>query len=188
MKDNFIKVYKFSDMNLCNDLISFHSGSKDTYDGCVSYNGVPIVDKKSKDSIDCSLLGNEHLAKRYFSELQICLNKYIEAYPYCNWYAPFASIEDTNIQYYKPHGGYYEYHTERATAITPASNRHLVYITYLNNVTDCGETEFFHQKLKVKPEKGLTIIFPADWTFTHRGIPSPTQEKYIVTGWLNYIG
>jgi len=41
--------------------------------------------------------------------------------------------------------------------------------------------------LKVKPEKGLTLIWPADWTFTHRGIPSMSETKYIVTGWYNYI-
>ena len=41
------------------------------------------------------------------------------------------------------------------------------------------------KKIKVKPEKGLTLIWPADWTFTHRGIPSP-QEQYIVTGWLSF--
>ena len=60
-------------------------------------------------------------------------------------------------------------------------------MTYLNDVSDHGETEWFHQKLKVKPKKGLTVIWPADWTFTHRGISSPTQRKIIVTGWFSYV-
>jgi hypothetical protein len=59
-------------------------------------------------------------------------------------------------------------------------------MTYLNDVEIGGETEFFHQKLKIRPEKGLTLIWPADWTFTHIGITSP-EEKFIVTGWFNYI-
>jgi hypothetical protein len=59
-------------------------------------------------------------------------------------------------------------------------------MTYLNDVTDSGETEFLHQQLKIKPEKGLTLIWPADWMFTHRGVASLTQEKYIATGWFNY--
>ena len=67
------------------------------------------------------------------------------------------------------------------------SSRHLVFMTYLNDVDDEGHTEFYHQKLKVKPRKNLTLIWPTDWTFTHRGIASPTQEKYITTGWLNYL-
>jgi hypothetical protein len=41
--------------------------------------------------------------------------------------------------------------------------------------------------VQVQPEKGLTVIWPADWTFTHRGIVSPTQDKWIVTGWFNFL-
>ena len=59
-------------------------------------------------------------------------------------------------------------------------------MTYLNDVTDAGGTEFYHQKVTVTPVKGLTLVWPADWTFTHRGVPSPTQEKRIMTGWFNF--
>jgi hypothetical protein len=60
-------------------------------------------------------------------------------------------------------------------------------MTYLNDVTDGGETEFFYQKLKIKPEKGLTLIWPSDWPWTHRGIPSHTEDKYITTGWVHFV-
>jgi hypothetical protein len=59
-------------------------------------------------------------------------------------------------------------------------------MTYLNDVTDDGETEFYYQQVKFQPKKGLTVIWPADWTHTHRGIASMTQDKYIVTGWYNF--
>jgi len=38
----------------------------------------------------------------------------------------------------------------------------------------------------VQPRKGLTLIWPADWTHHHRGVVSPTQEKYIITGWFSF--
>ena len=60
-------------------------------------------------------------------------------------------------------------------------------MTYLNDVEDGGETEFKLQNLKIKAEKGKTVIWPVDWTYTHRGIISPKQEKYIVTGWYDFI-
>jgi hypothetical protein len=41
-------------------------------------------------------------------------------------------------------------------------------MTYLNAVEDGGGTEFFHQNLVVQPRKGLTLVWPADWTFMHR--------------------
>lgn len=59
-------------------------------------------------------------------------------------------------------------------------------MTYLNDVTDEGGTQFLHQNVTVQPRKGLTVVWPADWTFFHRGIPSPTQEKRIITGWFNF--
>jgi hypothetical protein len=88
------------------------------------------------------------------------------------------------IQHYKPNEGFYVWHTERTGAERVAS-RHLVFMTYLNDV-DNGGTEFHHQKLITQAEKGLTLIWPADWTFTHRGVISPDQHKYIITGWLDY--
>ena len=33
----------------------------------------------------------------------------------------------------------------------------------------------------------MTVIWPVDWTYTHRGIVSPTETKYIATGWFNYL-
>jgi hypothetical protein len=42
-------------------------------------------------------------------------------------------------------------------------------MTYLNDVTDGGETGFFYQDVKIKPQKGLTLIWPAIWTHTHKG-------------------
>jgi hypothetical protein len=123
---------------------------------------------------------------KYAQNLQSCVDKYIQKYPWCNKYASWNIIEPINIQYYSPNGGYHIWHTERTTSASPISGRHLVFMTYLNDVTDSGETEFLHQQLKIKPEKGLTLIWPADWMFTHRGVASLTQEKYIATGWFNY--
>ena len=62
--------------------------------------------------------------------------------------------------------------------------RHLVLL--LNTVDDGGETEFFYQQYKCKAVKGKTVIWPADWTHTHRGIVAPTEDKYIITGWYSF--
>mgnify|MGYP001263064284 FL=1 len=60
-------------------------------------------------------------------------------------------------------------------------------MTYLNSITEKGgETEFMYQNVKIKPEKGLTLIWPASWQHTHRGNRCQKQEKYIITGWYSY--
>ena len=61
--------------------------------------------------------------------------------------------------------------------------RTLTYIWYLNTIKDGGYTEFFNGT-KVQPVTGKLLIFPATWTYMHRGFPPKSQSKYIVTGWL----
>jgi hypothetical protein len=61
-------------------------------------------------------------------------------------------------------------------------------MTYLNTVNSGGETAFWDQKLKIKPKKGLTLIWPATWTHTHKGYPPKKQNKYILTGWWKRLG
>jgi hypothetical protein len=65
--------------------------------------------------------------------------------------------------------------------------RALVFMTYLNDVTDGGETQWLYQGKEMKPKKGLTVLWPTDFTHTHRGIVSLTQSKTIATGWYNYL-
>jgi len=60
-----------------------------------------------------------------------------------------------------------------------------VIITYLNDDFEGGETEFLYQGVRVKPEKGKTVIFPASYTHVHRGNPPIGGTKYIATTWAS---
>lgn len=183
--DNFIGGWYVEDTSICDDLISYFKNNPHKNPGSVKSIEGSLIDNEVKVSVDCDLdQSPEYIS--YNVELQkVCL-KYIEKYPWCNGYNPWTITQGINIQYYPPGGGFYKWHTERSCPIHPYSARHLVFMTYLNTVNEGGETEFFHQKVKIKPEKGLTIIWPSDWTFTHRGLTSVEEEKYIVTGWYNY--
>lgn len=140
-----------------------------------------------KTSLDASLFNApEELQRAYFDDvLQVACEEYIKLYPMCNFYSAWRITDDCNIQYYPPGGGFYKWHSERTSAMHPSATRHLVFMTYLNDVPEDGETEFYHQNVKIKPEKGLTVIWPSDWTFTHRGLPSQ-HDKFIATGWWNF--
>jgi hypothetical protein len=122
----------------------------------------------------------------YLEELQLILNQYIEKFPSCNSGCSFGIREVVKIQHYKPNEGYHKLHFERDTCREPFSSRHLVFMTYLNDIENQGGTEFPNQNIIMKPQKGKTLIFPADWTHIHRGIVAPTEDKYIITGWLSY--
>ena len=60
-------------------------------------------------------------------------------------------------------------------------------MTYLNDVSEGGETAWYFQNLKMKPEKGLTVFWPADWMYLHRGFPHKKGKKYIITGWFTKV-
>lgn len=187
-KNNFLAGWYISD-KVCDDMIKFFKKSKDIIDGTCNRDGKTGIYKDVKDSRDLSLPPNPQDATpiNYLIALKNVLEKYKEKYSYSNlMHANWSIVENFNIQKYPKKGAFKEFHFER-TGIDHSSLRHLVFMTYLNDVKIDGETEFFHQKLKVKPEKGLTLIWPADWTFTHRGIPAPKEIKYIATGWYSYV-
>ena len=174
---------QYIDVNLCDKIIKFFEENTNLHNPGLVGGGLREDFKKSTD-FD---IGHTPYAMEYFHELQKVVDMYIEEYPECNSLSPFIIMEGTNIQRYYPSEGFYGWHCERDGAVSMIQDRHLVFMTYLNDIDDEGETEFLYQKLKIKPKKGLTIIWPADWTFTHRGITSPTETKYIVTGWFNFV-
>ena len=127
---------------------------------------------------------NVQVATDYGIELQTIIDRYLRMYAFADEVNPFKINEKVNIQHYKPNEGYRAFHFERGGVNT--IRRHLVFQTYLNTVEDGGQTEFLYQQYKCKAVKGKTIIWPVDWTHTHRGIVSPTEDKYIVTGWHSF--
>jgi hypothetical protein len=190
MNENFIDYYQIDDLTICDNIIDYYKSS-DRKKAGLSYkpDGTGVVDTAWKDSTDVSIKIDDvdPLLHKYINHLGHAIENYKIKFPWSVAYASWKIIEGANIQYYKPGAGFKHWHCERGCASAPQSTRHLVWMTYLNDVEDGGGTEFFHQNIIVNAKKGLTLIWPADWTYTHRGIVSPTTEKYIITGWLNYV-
>jgi hypothetical protein len=182
MIHEFILTDYLQDLSVCDKLINYHDQSPNKATGAI---GLGVYDPSVKDSIDALLPKNE-LYNDYLKNLKAVVDKYIKNFEFCNYYSPWAIVETPVIQRYNPKQGFHKWHTERSMTHPESSKRHLVFMTYLNNVTDRGETEWYYQKLKIKPKKGLTVLWPTDWTYTHRGIASPSQVKYIITGWYSY--
>lgn len=184
--NNFIAGWTPTDTGVCDRLIDYHKRSEDKRPGQeFGPKTYGPTNQNSKESTDVTLL-DLVLCNEYIDYLQACLMKYIKLYPWVDGFGPWSIKEQINLQHYAPSQAYHAWHTERIGASYPNAARHIVFMTYLNDVDDQGETEWLHQKIKVKPRKGLTVFWPADWTFVHRGIPSPSQEKYIATGWYSY--
>tara|TARA_B100000959_G_C14903325_1_gene591902 strand:+ start:631 stop:1272 length:642 start_codon:yes stop_codon:yes gene_type:complete len=184
-KNLFIDGYYISE-SICDRMLAYYERTPGKFVGKL---GPGKVQKKLKDSTD--LLVTQEEAQRdfavrdYFKELQkACLqwqNKYKIPRDH---YGPWGIVAPMNIQHYKPGGGYFILHNERD--MYAHGQRMLTFMTYLNTVNDGGETEWPIQGVKIKPEKGLTVFWPTDWTHMHKGIVSTTEHKYITTGWYQF--
>jgi hypothetical protein len=158
--------------------------------GRMGKGGSLVVDPEKKDSFDVSVdlvpaeLLSEYGIERYYAELQRCLQLYVEQHPMLKQVGKFRVTESPAIQHYRPGGGFKMPHFERSGYAT--ATRMLVWMTYLNDVTDGGGTHFVYQKHTFEAKKGRTLIWPSDFTHTHAGVVSTNQHKYIITGWMNF--
>ena len=175
---DFIHTVQMNDTSLCDDLVTYYNSSSEYKQHGESNGG----DKVSTDVTVHSNSTNESVLK-YLDFLRSALASYQKTYDAFSFTVGFS--EPWNIQHYKPSEGFFNWHCERGMHQT--FQRALVFMTYLNDVDDGGETEWLYQERKLQPKKGLTAIWPTDFTHTHRGVVSPTQPKTIATGWFNYL-
>lgn len=185
VENNFIAGWYLEDFSICDELIKYYQDSPDKRAGLMTgYLGEGDVDTSSKDSTDVTLPPGD-TANRYIKKLNEVAREYISKYSFCNKLVPWGVIEPIAIQYYKPGGGYKVWHFERDNTNELIARRHLAFMSFLNDVHEGGGTSFYYQNVSIKAEKGLTLIWPAEWMHTHKGVVSYTEEKYIVTGWFS---
>ena len=177
---DFIHTVQMNDASLCDDLLLYYGrDSSNEYKQRGESNG---GDKTSTDVVVHSNSTDKTILK-YLDFLRSALVSYQETYTAFSFTVGFA--EPWNIQHYEPGEGFFNWHCERGMHQT--FQRALAFMTYLNDVDDGGETEWLYQERKLQPKKGLTAIWPTDFTHTHRGVVSPTQQKTIATGWFSFL-
>ena len=167
---NFIGSWNINDDNLCKNIVKFFENNKLLQKKGSTANG---VNEKVKNSIDISINPNDLYKdgfedlKLYFNRLFHCYQDYKKQWPFLNKTLSIVDIPSFNIQKYNIGGHFAELHTEREN--TSTMHRVFAWMTYLNDVDDGGETYFEYFDLKIKPEIGKTLIWPAEWTHAHNG-------------------
>ena len=155
-----------------------------------------------KKSIDYNILGqnndlDDNLSKMVMDKFNLFTDKYLQDYPHVEEYRHGMIVEDKTgypllqIQKYEQNSGHYNaWHVEKENLDT--SRRQFVYILYLNDVKKGGETGFLFKEegsddfFKVEPKVGKLIIHPASWPYVHKGYMPESDDKYILTTWLQY--
>ena len=67
----------------------------------------------------------------------------------------------------------------------PLSKRFLVFIMYLSDVEEGGETTIPRYNIKCKPKAGRLLMFPPYWTHPHQGEQVIKGTKYIMMTYLH---
>lgn len=183
---HFIGAWLIKPESLCDGLIEYFESHPEKQKSGVAGQGVSLDIKKSVDIStapnDIHLPGNE-IFKSYFEALFSCHKDYLTQWPFLAEIAQTLEIGPFNIQRYQPGEHFQHIHTERYSVDT--LQRVLAWMTYLNDMEDGGSTFFSHYGLTIKPQKGLTLIWPAEWTHAHCGNMVTSGSKYIITGWMD---
>jgi Rps23 Pro-64 3,4-dihydroxylase Tpa1-like proline 4-hydroxylase len=172
---------------LCEEIIEMFENDDSQYDG-VTASG---LNKKIKNTRDLIIPNNDKWNKILnvlTKELHRNLNLYIKSLKTnLNDYAIFSKhflYENSfQIQRYRKNEGKYIYHHDHDIRFDQKDHRVITYLWYLNTVEEGGQTEIW-KTIKVKPEQGKLLLFPASWTFPHSGLIPISNDKYIITGWL----
>lgn len=184
---HFIGAWSLESLKLCDELVAYFESDRGRHKKGMTFGG---VNENVKKSIDITILPYEvnlpqnEVLKRYVEALFACHQDYLLQWPFLGGIANKLEIGSFNIQRYQAGEHFQKIHTERANLAT--LHRILAWMTYLNDVGEGGSTYFSHYDLEVKPRKGLTLIWPAEWTHAHKGNVLHTGSKYIITGWLDF--
>ena len=99
------------------------------------------------------------------------------------------NLAPINAQRYEQGKGNYGYwHSEiyPQPGENKALHRVLLFLIYLNDVEDGGETDFYYQNKSIKPKAGTMVIAPCGFTHTHRGNIPISSNKYVLTSWVSF--
>jgi hypothetical protein len=191
-EDLIYKVPNAISDDICDHLIEHHTKMLNrglAYDVDRRYSDIEEI----KKSIDC--LYEDHGDPKILKELNTIINKHFniygehlnseEFYLTDTWHVwPRSNYNVFQIQKYNKGVGHYQaWHIDKDYG-WPFHNREYVYMFYLNDVDEGGETQFLHCDVSLKPTKGTLVYFPTNFPFVHRGKMPISNDKYIITGWI----
>ena len=186
LNPNFIGSWLI-ESKLCDEIITYFENNQQKQIQGSTASGTNLKYKDRKDITispkELSLPKNEFY-KKYFEILFECYKDYNLQWPFLASIIDHLEIGNFNIGKYLPGQHFQKMHCERSSLFT--LHRLFAFMTYLNDVEDGGSTYFNHYDLDIKPKKGLTLIWPAEWTHSHKGNVLKSGTKYIITGWLTF--
>tara|TARA_B100000401_G_scaffold193476_1_gene130393 strand:- start:9 stop:653 length:645 start_codon:yes stop_codon:yes gene_type:complete len=164
----------------CNKVIDlFEQSKKDTFDN----------DRKSFTELNIE--GKEEfkdIKETYIRVLRQNLQHFMKEVNIENHhFPPVIDMENIRIKKYTDNGkDVFKNHVDVLRSQGPSSKRFLVFIMYLSDVEEGGETSIPRYNIKCKPKAGRLLMFPPFWTHPHQGEKVIKGTKYQIMTYLHY--
>lgn len=144
------------------------------------------LDQSSWTELDISALADDAFKGFFYKQVEDHLALYNERLGLTLPVPATPLISEMRIKRYRAGTG--EAFQPHFDAIYEVANRYLVFLWYLNDVAEGGETEFCDLGIEVAARTGRLLMFPPYWMYQHAGRPPISGDKYILSMYLLFPG
>lgn len=178
-----IVLYQGLDRELCSAVVEYFDGDESRWRGKAGRSGQVSYEGEVKNSWDLEILdegAGREIFRRIHPKIEACLSHYLSKSPILQSF--HLQVTGYKIQMYPKNEGYFRWHADSVER--NSRDRVAAMVLYLNDVEKGGETEFFHQRMKVSPRAGQLLMFPTGWNYMHCGHMPESADKYIISSFI----
>lgn len=180
----FIGAWAIEDISTCDKIVSAFDKDIATNAKVLTCddedNGISNKTRISLSSGEIECLELETV-KDYRDFLKCCYKDYTYEWPFLQSMA--NSIQMSSFEVTKYSKGQHLERVNMCRSLT-SLDQFFVYTTFLNDCKGQSSIHFRHYDLEIQSQKGLTLIWPADWIHAHTLNTANAEEMCILTGWL----
>ena len=140
------------------------------------------LDDSAWTELDITPLADEALKGFFFSQIEEYLSRYNSEVGLSISVPNSPRLAEFRMKRYRP--GLDEKFQLHFDSINEVADRYLVFLWYLNDVAEGGETEFPDLRVKVAARAGRLLMFPPYWMYQHTGLPPRSGDKYILSTYM----
>lgn len=140
------------------------------------------LDDSAWTELDITPLADEALKGFFFRQIEEYLARYNAQLGLSIPIPGSPRLAEFRMKRYRP--GADEKFQLHFDSINEVADRYLVFLWYLNDVAEGGETEFPDLHLTVAARTGRLLMFPPYWMYQHAGLPPRSGDKYILSTYM----
>lgn len=173
--NDFIKVYDNVLSNeYCQFLIDY-----------IDFGKSKFIDHQLKPQF-YELVFDKSMVPECIDKISPYLDRYIDSVGCDPWLPQNYTYEFPRVKRYRKNtDDQFDTHVDVGDHIS--AKRFIAFLVYLNDVTEGGETCFPGIDKFIRPKRGRMIIFPPLWMIPHKGKPTISEDKYIMSTYLHYL-